>query len=579
MSSPVQDAPAGGLRLVLGTRGSELALTQSGHVADALRALGHTVELRTIRTSGDVISGSLASAGGLGVFAAALREALLAGVVDVAVHSFKDLPTAPEPGLVVAAVPRRQSPHDALCAPRGLTLRRLPPGARVGTGSPRRAAQLRALRPDLIVVEIRGNVPTRLPRALGPDADLDAVVLAAAGLRRLGLGEAITDVLDQLLPAPAQGALAVECRADAAVVRAALAALDDPDTRFAATAERAVLAELGAGCAAPVGALCVREGVGYRLNAKVISPDGRRAVGLGAAVYTELDADAFGRRMARSLLAAGASDLTPLGASRDSRLPEFHDDRALWAPGTTTQLVGRRILLPRADGPLADALREAGAVVDCAPLTRTVPVLFPRLPHDANWVVFTSPTAVRVLAECGYPLQAMGRSGVAAVGGATRRALEEHGVRVALSPEGSATAAALGRAFPSGSGRVLIPGSELASPVLAEALRAKGWTVVSIPTYTTSPVDELPAGLADAWGRGDFDAVVVTAGSVARALRGLLGEPPEGTAVVAFGEPSAAAAAEAGLSVAAVALTQDGPGLVAALACALPTPPTPKEEP
>lgn len=556
-------------RLVLGTRGSELALTQSGHVADALRALGHPVELRTIRTAGDVTGGSLVRAGGTGVFAAALRAALLAGEVDLAVHSFKDLPTVPTPGLVVAAVPRRQSPHDALCAAGRLTLGRLPRGARVGTGSPRRAAQLRTLRPDLTLVEIRGNVPTRLARALGPDADLDAVVLAVAGLRRLGLDGAISEVLDQLLPAPAQGALAVECRADDDAVREALAVLDDPDTRFAATAERAVLAGLGGGCAAPIGALCVREGVGHRLNAKVISADGAHAIGLGEAVYVPIDADEFGGRMARRLLAAGAADVTPLGAERSSRLAEFHDDRALWAPGTTTRLVGRRVLLPRPEGPLADALREAGAVVDCVPLTRTVPVVFPRLPHDAHWVVFTSPTAVRVLAECGYPLQSLGRSGVAAVGPATRRALEELGVRVALSPAGTATAAALGRAFPSGGGRVLVPGSALSSPELAEALRAKGWTVMAIPTYTTAPAEEAPAEVAEAWRRGDYDAVVVTAGSVAAAVRALLGEPPATTAVVAFGEPSAAAASGLGLRVAAVAPTQDGAGLAAALVRAL----------
>nr|NLI51506.1 hydroxymethylbilane synthase [Propionibacterium sp.] len=562
------------MRLVLGTRGSELALTESRPIADALRALGHAVELRTIRTEGDDDGGSLVRADGT----AALREALLAGEVDLAVHSFTDLPTAPTPGLVVAAVPPRQDPHDALCATPGVTLRRLPPGARVGTGSPLRSGQLRVLRPDLTLVDIRGDVPTRLARVLGPEADLDAVVLAVAELRRLGLADAITEVLYQMLPAPAQGALAVECRADDAATLAALTALDDPDTRFAATAERAVLAELGAGCAAPIGALCVREGIGHRLNAKVISPDGRRAVGLGSAVYTPIDADEFGRRMARSLLAAGAADVTPLGDGRASRLTDFHDDQAPWAPGT--RLVGRRVLLPSADGPLADALRAAGAQVDCVPLTRTVPVVFPRLPRDAHWVVFTSPTAVRVLAEGGYPLQSLGRSGVAAVGAATRRALEEHGVRVALSPEGSASAAALARAFPSGTGRVLIPGSALSSPELAEALRAKGWTVMAIPIYTTVPADRVPAEVSEAWQRGDYDAVIVTAGSVTAAVHALLGEPPATTAVVAFGEPSAAAASGFGLRIAAVAATQDGPGLVAALADALPptpdaaTPPT-----
>ena len=556
------------MRIVLGTRGSQLALTQSGHVADALRALGHDVELRTIKTTGDVITGSLVAQGGTGVFAAALRDALLRGEVDIAVHSFKDLPTAPTQGLVVAAIPPRADWHDVLCARDRLSLKRLPQGARVGTGSPRRSAQLRALRPDLTLVDIRGNVGTRLARATGPDADLDAVVLAAAGLARLGLSAAVTDVLDALLPAPAQGALAVECREDAADIIEALTALDDPDTRFAATAERAVLAELGAGCAAPIGALCFRRGGRVGLSVKVLSADGTRVAGRTLEGTLADDPEEFGRRAARSLLSSGAADLTPLAATRPSRLDDFHDDRTLWAPSTSTDLVGRRILLPREDGPLAQSLRDAGADVTCVPLTETVAEVFPRLPRDANWVVFTSPTAVRVLLDQGFDLAALGRSGVAAVGSATKRALDAHGVRVSLCPGSSASAADLAALFPSGSGRVLIPGSGLAKPDLADALRAKGWTVRSVATYTTKPLDAAPPALAEAWARGDFDAVVLTAGSVADGVRTLLGTPPAHTKVVAFGRPSATAAAECGLTVDAVAATQDGPGLVAALVAA-----------
>jgi len=379
------------VKIVLGTRGSQLATIQSGTVAGALRALGHDVELRVIKTEGDVTTGSLVTSGGTGVFAAALREALLAGTVDIAVHSFKDLPTAPVTGLVIGAVPTREDWHDVLCARDGLTLARLPRGARVGTGSPRRSAQLRALRPDLVLVEIRGNVGTRLARAQGPDADLDAVVLAAAGLARLGLSDAVTDVLHALLPAPAQGALAVECRADAADVLTALAALDDPDTLFAATAERAVLAELGAGCAAPVGALCERRGGRVGLAVKVLSADGTQVAGRTVEATPDDDPEALGRRAARSLLSSGAAEVTPLGATRASQLPDFHDDQALWSPSGSTDLIGRRVLLPRADGALADALRAAGADVDCVPLTETVIERFPRLPRDANWVIFTSP--------------------------------------------------------------------------------------------------------------------------------------------------------------------------------------------
>ena len=557
-----------GVRIVLGTRGSQLALTQSGHVADALRALGHVVEFRTITTSGDVMTGSLASQGGTGVFAGALRDAILRGEVDVAVHSFKDLPTAPAPGLTIAAIPPRADWHDVLCARDRLSLKRLPAGARVGTGSPRRSAQLRAIRPDLTVVDIRGNVGTRLARAIGPDADLDAVVLAAAGLERLGLADAVTDVLDALLPAPAQGALAVECRADATELIAALAELDDPDTRFAVTAERAVLAELGAGCAAPIGALCFRRGTRISLSVKVLSADGTRVAGRTLEGTGADDPDELGRRAARSLLSSGAADLTPLAATRPSRLTDFHDDQSLWAPSRSTELVGRRILLPREDGPLAQALRDAGADVTCVPLTETVAEVFPRLPHDANWVVFTSPTAVRVLLDQGFDLAALGRSGVAAVGSATKRELDAHGVRVSLCPGASASAADLVALFPSGTGRILIPGSALTGPDLADGLRALGWTVRSVATYTTRPLDAAPPALAEAWARGDFDAVVLTAGSVAGGVRTLLGTPPAATRVVAFGRPSATAAAELGFTVDAVAATQDGPGLVAALVAA-----------
>ena len=283
----------GSQRLRLGTRGSRLALTQSGQVAEALMAAGGGgaaaaagkasegsgglgIDLVTVRTDGDGDRTPLRQLGGVGVFAARLRHALLDGEVDLVVHSFKDLPTQPVEGLEVICVPPREDPRDALCARDGLTLADLPEGARVGTGSPRRAAQLLAARPDLEVVDLRGNVPTRLARVRGLEAvgvgtdepvapsradaagDLDAVVLALSGLRRLGLEHCASEVLDleTMLPAPAQGALAVEARADedSAELARAAAALDDEPTRLAVTAERALMARLGAGCAAPVGA-------------------------------------------------------------------------------------------------------------------------------------------------------------------------------------------------------------------------------------------------------------------------------------------------------------------------------------
>ena len=271
-------------RLRLGTRGSRLALTQSRQVAEALMAAGKAsegsgglgIDLVTVRTDGDGDRTPLRQLGGVGVFAARLRHALLDGEVDLVVHSFKDLPTQPVEGLEVICVPPREDPRDALCARDGLTLADLPEEARVGTGSPRRAAQLLAARPDLEVVDLRGNVPTRLARVRGLEevgvgtdepvapsradaaGDLDAVVLALSGLRRLGLEHCASEVLDleTMLPAPAQGALAVEARADedSAELARVAAALDDEPTRLAVTAERALMARLGAGCAAPVGA-------------------------------------------------------------------------------------------------------------------------------------------------------------------------------------------------------------------------------------------------------------------------------------------------------------------------------------
>ncbi|MEI2778913.1 MAG: hydroxymethylbilane synthase [Tetrasphaera sp.] len=239
----------------LGTRRSALALTQSGLIADLLRERGLDVEIVPIVTEGDRTAAALDEIGGSGVFVGALREALRCGQVDVAVHSLKDLPTAPEPGLTLAAVPTRADSRDALVARDGLTLGELPPGARVGTGSPRRAAQLRALGLGLEIVPIRGNIDTRLGRVR--TGDLDAVVLAKAGLDRLGRADRITEVLDpvQLLPAAGQGALAVECRTDDHSLVDVFATLDDPDTRAAVTAERALLARLEAGCTAPVGVL------------------------------------------------------------------------------------------------------------------------------------------------------------------------------------------------------------------------------------------------------------------------------------------------------------------------------------
>ena len=296
--------------LRIGTRGSALALTQTGLVGDDIATeTGALTELVTISTEGDRSNEPLSRAGGSGLFTGALRDALLAGQCDVIVHSLKDLPTAPHSDLRIAAIPAREDARDALCARGDFTLDTLPRGARVGTGSPRRTAQLRRRRPDLEVVDIRGNVDTRLARVA--EGELDAVVLAAAGLRRLRRTDVITELLDlsRWPTAPGQGALAVEVRAGEEDL---VSALDHAETRAAVEAERHVLAILEAGCAAPLGAHAVIDAGLLLLSASVYSIDGSVALTASHATGWPDDDAALdvGAAAARELLDAGAADLT-----------------------------------------------------------------------------------------------------------------------------------------------------------------------------------------------------------------------------------------------------------------------------
>ncbi|MFD2466990.1 hydroxymethylbilane synthase [Amycolatopsis silviterrae] len=304
----------------IGTRGSKLALAQTGIVADTIRATGAEVEIVTVTTPGDLSSAPIAQIG-VGVFTSALREALLRNEIDVAVHSYKDLPTAPEDGLVLAAVPPREDPRDALIARDGLTLGELPPGAKVGTGAARRMAQLRALGLGLEIVPIRGNIDTRMRKVA--DGELDAVVLARAGLARVGRVDEITETLDpiQMLPAPAQGALALECRAaDVDIEHLLASAVDDESTRVAVTAERALLAALEAGCSAPVGALAeivedlddegaAVERISLRGTAAVEGENGGVDMVRASAIAGIGEAEKLGRELAAELLDLGAGAL------------------------------------------------------------------------------------------------------------------------------------------------------------------------------------------------------------------------------------------------------------------------------
>jgi len=294
----------------IGTRGSPLAVAQTNCIAAALATkTGVSPEIVTISTEGDRSTAALSSLGGTGVFATALRDALTSGEVDIVVHSLKDLPTAIYPGLVIAAIPKRADARDALCARDSLTMDTLPPGARVGTGSPRRVAQLHARRPDLEVVDIRGNVDTRLGRVA--PGELDAVVLAAAGLERLGRLDAVTEFLglDGWPTAPGQGALAVEVRAGEEKLAKVL---DHATSRILVEAERQTLALLEAGCSAPVGAHALIDDGMLFLSARVYSADGTNRITSSHALYVDDVKDPAGdlaARVAKELFDRGAAEL------------------------------------------------------------------------------------------------------------------------------------------------------------------------------------------------------------------------------------------------------------------------------
>lgn len=303
--------------LRVGTRGSPLALAQARQIARQLHErCGQPAVLVTVATPGDESTAPIERLGTTGVFTTTLREALLRGDVDLVVHSCKDLPTAPTPGLQVAAYPAREDPRDALVWPGGTSLDALPPGARIGTGSPRRAALLRATGRRLEIVPIRGNVGTRLRKLA--DGEIDALVLATAGLSRLGLLNEATTPLEPslLMPAPAQGVLAVECRADDPVTVAQLRTVDHAPTRVAAITERGFLAALDAGCTAPIGALAElaaearAEGAGpaVRVSGVIAAPDGSSVI-RAQTTGPVADGDALGRRLAHALLEHGGAAL------------------------------------------------------------------------------------------------------------------------------------------------------------------------------------------------------------------------------------------------------------------------------
>ena len=541
--------------IVVGTRGSALAQWQTNHIIAALKKIdpGLQVEIRIIKTSGDQDqTRSLAELGGLGVFTKEIENALLAHQIDLAVHSLKDLPTETAAGLTIAAIPQREDPRDCIVSRHGVGLMQLPHGARIGTSSARRSAQVLALRPDAQIVPLRGNVDTRLRKA--QTQDYDAVVLAAAGITRLGRASEITEYLplDKFLPDPGQGALAVEIRADDAELAALVEQLNDAPTRAAVTAERAFLQALGGGCRMPIGTFAetLREPGQMILHALIASDDGSK--------------------ISRGEISGEAVNAEKLGAELAARLRNPQH-----AP-QVTPLHGRRILITRAkqQAPaLGEKIRALGGepiefpTIDFAPVQdfHELDNAFAHI-NQFDWVVFTSANGVHFVAE---RLRALGKdplvfasNKIAAIGPATASALRDLGVRVDFVPTkflGEQIAIELPIANEQ---RALLLRADIASDVLQRGLTARGVAVTDIDVYRTVMP---PASSVDFQ---KIDAITFTSSSTVRNFIALLDGAPVAllhTKIFCIGPVTANTARELGLRVDAVATEHTIDGLLDAM--------------
>lgn len=559
----VGGAPTTGL-VRIGTRGSALALAQARLVAGMLGEWQIPAQLVVIRTQGDADQTKpLAVIGGQGVFTSALQDALLRNEIDLAVHAAKDLPTAEHPDLELIAFLSRQDPRDVLISTAGPDLASLPPGARVGTSSRRRIAQLLAVRPDLEIVDLRGNIDTRIRGAT--DGDLDAVVLAAAGLHRLGWHDRITAYLPlgQFVPAPGQAALALEIRRYDPGPAARAVELNEPAVSVCVRAERAFLRAIGAGCTTPVGAHATLEGDGLRLRAMVASPEltERRWS------ISDIDrhaAEAGAARMARELAGLVRAD------RRSRRTP------VLGGGQRPTVLVTRP---GHAGAGLGRAVVEVGAIAIVEPMLLVEPVRGAAV-DDAlrwarisgfDWVAFTSANAVEgviaSLPDANELPVAFGDARLAVVGEATAAGLRAAGLEpavVAGRSDAEGLAAAMVRTGVAGDS-VWLPSGNLNRTDLADALTAAGASVTVTEVYHVDTPVALSKDTHGALLQGDIDAVLFASPSAARHLVNLLGPDRatlDDTAIVAIGEMTASEVRKLGLAVAAVARTPSDDGLI-----------------
>ena len=538
----------------LGTRASLLARTQSATIGNALADIsGVAWQEVLIRTHGDDTAGSLDQPGRPGVFVSALRDALLDGRVDVIVHSYKDLPSAPEPGLVLAAVPIRADARDGLVSRDALTLQELPPGAIVGTSSPRRAAAIASMRPDLLLRPIRGNVDSRIGKVRS--GEFDATILAVAGVTRIGREAEFTEILDDLLPAPAQGALAVECRADDHVMREWLAQLDDREARLITAAEREVLVGIDAACTTAIAASGELSGQAIRLRAQLTRGGVTTNADVLAVVVDERSARVAGLRAAAALMGATKDRLPVLLIRSEGNDSDSESLDALGVPAISDPYVQ---IAPRRGGDDARRLQQQ--------LSEATP---------GQWLVVTSPMAVpswaaaigeSELLAAGQQAAAAGMR-AAATGERTAQTLRAIGFTDVLVPDKRSAQGVVDALVEVEPGMVLFPAGNLALRTLPEGLRDRGWTVSEGVVYDTQIVDDEPASTA-LIAAGEVSAVVLRSPS---AVRGLLNfvTPPASVLVVCAGDTTAQAARDAGLRVDEVAASPSSADVAKAVAAAL----------
>ncbi len=566
-------APAGSAQGLVrfGTRGSALALAQTDHVVAALRHVHPEIAAETtiIRTDGDVDKSSpLTVIGGRGVFTSALEEAIRRGVVDAAVHSAKDLPSDCPADLQLIAFFNRQDPRDVLVSRHGVSLMELPDRPVIGTSSRRRAAQVLAMRPDARIVELRGNVDTRLRKAA--ECDLDGIVLAAAGVTRMGWQDRIVEYLplERFIPSPGQGALAIETRANPKPPVQSLADLDERAVSLPVRVERAFLRGIGGGCSTPVGAHAEWTGESLLLRCMLAREDGTNAIWARETLRPD-EAEVLAATLAREMLAEVGQQRSAAQLPVNGR-PLAGLSVLVTRPGTSATSFESDLVAAGASPVSAPTIRITPPA-DTAPIDRAID----EIGFGAyDWVVFTSGNAVdgvlRRIDSTGRSPVIFKATRVAAVGSATERRLANAGVAVDLVParfDGEAVRDALIEAGVSGK-RILLPRGNLAREVLAEGLRGAGAAVDLVEVYRTEPVTSIDPAIVAAIETGEFDVATFASSSCVRALASLL---PNGlssllvSAVACLGPVTAETARDYGLRVDIVAEDATMAGLVQAL--------------